>query len=132
MDKEKYYKVFFIIAGLYDFILGFGFCFFYKWLFANVLLRQLPDPPIYFQVCAAFIGMIGIGYFLVWKNLYRNVDLVKIGTGMKIIYILGAILFSTYAIVPLALVIFGILDVVFIVLFIEFLRYAKVNKKIPV
>ncbi len=132
MEKERYYKVLFIIAGLYDFVLGFGFCFFYKWLHAHVLLRQLPDPPIYFQVCAAFIGMIGIGYFLVWKNLYRNVDLVKIGTGMKIIYILGAILFSTYAVVPLALVVFGILDVVFIIAFVEFLRYAKVSGRIPV
>jgi hypothetical protein len=131
MGKERYYKILFIIAGLYDFILGFGFCFFCSWLHQNVLLAQLPDPPIYFQVCAAFIGMIGIGYFLVWKHLYRNVDLVKIGTGMKLIYILGAIWFSTYAVVPMLLVIFGIIDVVFIIAFIEFLRYAKVNGKIP-
>ncbi len=131
MNKEKYYKVLFIISGLYDFILGFGFCFFYKWLFQTVLQRTIPQPPIYFQVCAAFIGLIGIGYFLVWKNLYRNVDLVIIGGGMKVIYILGAIWFSTYAIVPLALVLFGILDVVFLILFVEFLRFAKVNKKVP-
>ena len=87
MDKEKYYKVLFIIAGIYDVILGFGFCFFYKWLFQTILHRPIPQPPIYFQVCAAFIGLIGIGYFLVWKNLYRNVDLVIIGGGMKVIYI---------------------------------------------
>jgi hypothetical protein len=132
MEKERYYKVLFIIAGLYDVILGFGFCFFYKWMFKTILQRPIPQPPIYFQVCAAFIGLIGVGYFLVWKHLYRNVDLVVIGTGMKVIYILGAILFSTYAIVPFALVLFGALDVVFVVLFIEFLRYAKVNKKVPV
>jgi len=132
MDKEKYYKVLFIIAGIYDVILGFGFCFFYKWLFQTILHRPIPQPPIYFQVCAAFIGLIGIGYFLVWKNLYRNVDLVIIGGGMKVIYILGAIWFSTYAIVPLALVLFGMLDVVFLILFVEFLRFAKVNKKVPV
>jgi len=131
MGKEKYYRILFVIAGVYDLFLGAVFCFFYKWLYENVLLRPLPEPPIYFQVCAAFIAMIGIGYFLVWKNLYRNVDLVKIGAGMKLVYILGALWYSTYATVPLALLIFGVLDVAFIIVFIEFLRYAKVSGKIP-
>jgi len=132
LNKEKYYKVLFIISGLYDFILGFGFCFLYKWLFKTLLQQPLPQPPIYFQVCAAFIGLMGIGYFLVWKNLYRNVDLVIIGGGMKVIYILGAIWYSTYAIVPWALTLLAVSDIVFIILYIEFLRFAKVNKKVPV
>lgn len=131
MKKERYYKLLYLIAAIYDSFLGTVFCFFYKPLFKYVLHRSLPEPPIYFQVCAAFIAVTGLGFFYIYRNLYRNIDLAKIGIAMKLVYCLAAVWHATYATVPLAFVIFGICDVIFIILFIDFLKFARASGKVP-
>jgi len=131
MGKEKYYRLLYLIAGIYDFVLGGGFLIFYRPLHNLVLHRALPEPVIYFQVCAAFIAVTGLGFFYIYRNLYRNIDLAKIGIAMKMVYCVAAIWYATYAIVPLAFVIFGVCDAIFIILFIDFLRFAKASGKVP-
>ena len=131
MRKERYYKILYLVATIYNLVLGSAFCFFYRPLHKWILLQPLPEPPIYFQVCAAFIAVTGLGFYYIYRNLYRNIDLAKIGIAMQLVYCLGAIWYATYAAIPLALAIFGICDAVFIILFIDFLRFAKGSGKVP-
>ncbi|MFH1505747.1 MAG: hypothetical protein ABIE94_02045 [archaeon] len=123
-NKDGLFKVMFLIAGIYDFILGILFFFFYVPIY-TVLNITLPTYPSYLQMAAAFVIAMGIGYYLVYKNLYRNIDLVKLGIVYKAVYSALTAYFYFTGVANIAFLWFAIIDAVFFVLFIWFLVYAK-------
>lgn len=131
MKTERSFKNLFLIAAIYDIVLGGVFCLFYRPLYNLFFLQPVPEPHIYFQVCAAFIAVTGLGFLYIYKNLYRNIDLVKIGIAMKVVYCLAAIWYATHASIPIVLAVFGVCDAVFIIFFVAFLRFARASGKIP-
>ena len=131
MKMEKFYKGLFLIAGLYDFILGVLFFLCYVQIY-NFFGIDLPSHPEYIQAPAIFIVILGIMFFYVFKNMYRNADLVKVGALSKIAY--SGLTFYHYFLTELhwIFVFFAWCDVVFLILFILFLYHAKKAGKIPI
>ncbi len=127
MNKNKFFKSLFLIAALYDLILGVVFLTMYKFIYSYFNIA-LPTYPMYLQLSAAFVIAIGIAYYFVYLNMYRNIDLVKLGIIYKLIYILVA---GYYYLIGIAHVIFFwfvVFDIIFLVLFVWFLVYAKKRK----
>lgn len=125
MRTKKFYKDMFMIASGYDLLLGFIFFVFYKSIFDSFNIT-LPDNPSYLQLSAAFVIVQGIGYYFVYSNLERNIDIVKVGIVYKIAY--SGVTFYYWAIGGLPHVmfaLFGFLDLIFIVLFVLYLRDYK-------
>lgn len=122
--KEGLFKTIFLIAAIYDFILGIAFFAFYKQIFTYFNI-PIPSSPIYLQMAAAFVIAMGIGYCFIYKNLYRNIDLVKLGIVYKTVYsgLVGYFYFANLA--HIIFLCFAIFDIIFLVLFIWFLNYAK-------
>ena len=123
--REQYYKCLFLIAALYDFILGIAFLFFYKPLFAlfNIVL---PENPAYLSLSAAFVFVIGIGYYFIYKDVYSNRDLAKLGTIYKLAYAVIVFYYFFLGLVPhVIFTALGVTDLIFMFLFIEFLNYTK-------
>ena len=131
MNKEKFYKTIFLIAAIYDIILGSAFCLLYRPLYRLILHQAVPVPPVYLETTAAFIAVSGLGFYFIYRNLYRNIDLAKVGIAMKFIYCSAVIRHSAFGPPPLAFVIFGICDVIFVLIFFGFLRFAKASGKVP-
>jgi hypothetical protein len=130
-SKKNYYKKLFLIAALYDFILGITFLFFYKPLF-NALKIPIPSDPSYLSLSAAFVFVLGIAYYFIYKNIETNRDLAKIGTIYKLAYILIGLYYFLFSLVPhIIFMIFAVIDFVFLVSFVEFLIYTKkiINKR---
>ncbi len=123
-EKDGFYKSVFLIASIYDLILGVMFFFFYKNVFSYFDI-VLPSEPMYLQMSAAFVMAMGIGYYFVYRNLHKNTDLVKLGIIYKIVYSLLAIYFYLKGLAHVVFLWFAIFDVVFLILFVRFLRYAK-------
>ncbi|MFC1789388.1 hypothetical protein ACFLYY_00165 [Patescibacteria group bacterium] len=124
-SKESYYKKLFLTAAFYDFILGISFLFFYKPLF-RFLEIPLPSNPSYLSLSAAFVLVLGIAYYFIYKNIRANRDLAIIGTIYKLAYIVIGIYYLLLNLVPhLIFLAFAVIDFVFLVLFIEFLLYTK-------
>ena len=122
--KDGFYKKLFLIAAIYDLILGIVFLTLYKQIYSYFNI-SLPTYPMYLQLSAAFVIAIGIAYYFIYKNLYRNIDLVKLGIVYKIIY---SGLAGYYYFIGVAHVIFlwfVIFDIIFLILFVRFLSYAK-------
>ena len=122
--KDSLFRALFLIAAIYDLILGVLFFFFYKPIFSYFDI-SLPVYPMYLQMAAAFVFAMGVGYYFVYLNLYRNIDLVKLGIVYKIVY---AGLTSYFYFTDLANIVFfwfAIIDVIFLVAFVWFLKYAK-------
>jgi len=123
-NKDGFFRGLFLVAAIYDFVLGLVFFFFYKPVYAYFNIA-LPNYPIYLQMAVAFVMAMGVGYYFIYRNLYRNIDLVKLGIVYKFVY---SGLTSYFYFADLANIIFfwfAIFDAIFLVLFVWFLVYAK-------
>ena len=125
LKHEKAYQNLFIIAALYDFVLGLTFLFFLPFFFEEIFNIAVPNYPVFHQGGAAFVFVMGVGFYFVYLNMYRNVDIVKIGIIFKSVYTALAFYYVFIENMPWVFLVFGVLDLVFIMLFILFLRAFK-------
>ena len=126
MDNN--FRLLFLIAAIYDFLLGLIFFVFYKQVY-SIFDIPLPDYPMYLQMSAAFVIAMGVGYYYVYRNLYRNIDLVKLGIVYKAVYSGLASYFFFAGLGNILFFWFAILDLIFLVLFVIFLMYAKKDSR---
>src|SRR3989344_4083041 len=125
--KEKYYKQLFLIGALYDIILGFGFLLFYKAIY-DVLGMTLPQNPAYLSMCAMLIGLYGILLCMISQDPKNNrkmiiySSLIKFGFATVVFYY-WFFFGPRYVDVPFRF--FGAIDLVFGLLFLESLKFAK-------
>jgi hypothetical protein len=127
-NKDSFFKGLFLVAAVYDFILGILFFFFYKPIYSMFNIT-LPVYPMYLQMSAAFVMAMGIGYYFVYRNMYRNIDLVKLGVVYKLVYsgLTSYFYFSNLA--NIAFFYFAIIDAIFLALFVWFLVYTKKGER---
>ncbi len=125
LSKEKSYRYLFLIAALYDFVLGSVFFIFMDFIFDSILNLPLPTYPAFYQVAAAFVFVMGIGFYFVYLNMYRNIDIVKVGIAFKVFYTGVAFYYVFVENMPLIFSVFGFLDLIFIVFFVFFLRAVR-------
>lgn len=127
IKRERYYKSLYLIAALYDFILGAAFLFFYRSIF-KLTGMNLPDNPAYLTFCAAMIALFGILLFMIYLNLEGSKRLIIYAILVKFAYV-GTVLYyyilvgPNYVDFPFRL--FAFFDIIFAVLFIESLRVIK-------
>jgi len=102
LKHEKAYRNLFLIAALYDFVLGFAFFFFLPFFFKEIFDIAVPIYPAFYQGGAAFIFVMGIGFYFVYRNMYKNVDIVRIGIIFKSVYTALAFYYVFFEDMPLA------------------------------
>ena len=116
------YRTFFLVAALYDMILGAVFFFGYVQAF-DLLGIALPNNTSYIHLTAAFVFVQGLGYWFVFQSPIANRGIVKIGLVYKAAFASLSIyyLLIDQLLHPIFLV-FGILDIGFLIGFALFLR----------
>lgn len=121
----NFFKAFFLVAALYDVILGAVFFFLFGPIF-DLLEVALPNNTSYIHLNAGFVFVQGIGYWFVYRNMLRNVDLVKLGVIYKAIYTLVAVYYLAIGELPDAIFAwFAAFDVLFLLGFVRFLLLAQ-------
>jgi hypothetical protein len=119
------FKAFFLTASLYDLILGVVFFFLFVPIF-RWLGVPLPENASYLHLSAGFVFVQGVGYSLVYRNMQRNVDLVRVGALYKAIYTLVAVYYWAIGQLPHAVFAwFAVFDFLFLLGFIRFLMLAR-------
>jgi len=121
LRNERSYRILFLIAALYDFILGFVFFAFLRFFFEEIFKITYPLYPAFFQAAAAFVFVMGVGFYFVYRNMYRNIDIVKVGICFKLVYSGLAFYHVFFKGMPWIFSVFGFLDLIFIVFFVFFL-----------
>lgn len=125
MKHFSFYRGLFLVAALYDLVLGAAFLLLYPPIY-GILGIPLPTEPAYLQASAAFVLVQGIMYLLVYRNMMRNVDLVLVGAIYKGAYALVAFYNGAMGTLPHPIfLVFGALDVVFLIFFVMFLVECK-------
>jgi hypothetical protein len=121
LGKYGFFRGVFLMAALYNTLLGAIFFLFYRPLF-DWLGIELPYNTSYIHLTAAFVFVQGVGYWFVYRNMMRNVDLVKLGVIYKGIYSVLAIYYLVIGELLNAIFAwFAVFDVIFLALFIVFL-----------
>ncbi len=121
LANETSYRTLFLIAALYDFVLGFLFFIFWQPIFDNILKIPYPNYPAFYHSSTAFIFCMGIGFYFVYRDMYRNTDMVKLGILFKLAYTGLSFYYVFVQNMPWVFSIFGFLDIIFAVFFMLFL-----------
>jgi hypothetical protein len=115
-------RVLFLVAALYDLVLGVAFFLLYDPIYA-ALGAALPDNTGYIHLLSGFVFVQGVGYWLVYRNPVRNVDLALVGAVYKVVFAGVAIGYAVFSELPDGIfLVFGILDLGFLVAFLWFVR----------
>ncbi len=83
--RTDWIRPFFIVAALYDILLGLPFLFAYPAIYARFGIA-LPNHPGYIQFGAAVVTIFGIGFWMVAQAPRRNRDLILLGILFKFAY----------------------------------------------
>jgi hypothetical protein len=116
------WRTFFLVAAIYDIVLGVAFFFLYDPLF-SALGIELPNNASYIHLTAAFVFTQGLGYWFVYQDPTANLGIVKLGLVYKAIF--SGLAFYYLAIGQLlhpVFVVFGVADLLFLIGFWLFLR----------
>ncbi|MCZ4694594.1 hypothetical protein DWB61_06020 [Ancylomarina euxinus] len=132
MSRISYYKGLFLVAAIYDLILGLVFLFFSRWAFKLIgISDKLPEFIGYLSLIGAFLLVIGLAYFLIYKgDLQKNIDLILVGLMYKLAYCSIAFFYALVGNIPhfIFFALFGILDLIMLILMLECYMWVSKNR----
>ena len=126
MPRQSYYKKLFLLAAFWNWVATA--LFFVAWMPLFSLIGMTPPAsPIFLHLFLALAFVFGIGYFWVSRDLFGNLAVVRMGIlGKGAVFALMAFYWIKGAI-PFLLVTTGVVDLIFAVLFAEFLLGQRNN-----
>lgn len=118
------WRAFFLVAALYDLLLGAAFV-----VVGEQLLRaigmELPPHVAYIQLAAVFIFVQGLSYALVYRDPLGNLGIVRVGVAYKAAYAGLALWYLVIGLLPSVFFLpWAAIDAAFLVGFVLFLRVA--------
>jgi hypothetical protein len=123
---EGFYKRMFLVGALWNVLGGVFIVVATPWVFSSAGLSP-PEPPLYYYAWIALFVAFGIGYYMVYRDMYGNKNIVILGIIGKLafaaIFIHSVIAFKKQ--VPRFFVIPVAGDLVFAVLFWMFVSFAR-------
>lgn len=118
---ERYRPVL-LVAAIYDGLLGLAFLFLAGPIFSMLGIALVADP-VYVQLAAGLIAIMGLGFYFAWRDPLINRDIVLLGVVFKAFYVLLAVYAQLRGEVPHGVfVLFAAIDAVFFVLFLLMVR----------
>ncbi len=122
--SEAAYRRIFLIGALWNLLGGTFIIAATGWIFSSAGLEP-PSPSTYYYSWIALFMTFGLGYYLAWRDMYRNRDIVLLGAIGKLsfaaVFLYG---YATHAAIPRFFLIPVAGDIVFAILFLMFLRFA--------
>ncbi len=132
MDKANYYKKLFLFGGIYNIIIGvslFAFAAADKVTASALFGMGVPPTLLFVTAMMWFVVCFGVGYVIVSRDITKNHGVVLIGAMEKVIFFIDGVATFAMAEVAASVVAFGTIDLIFGILFIEFLLWSKKQPK---
>ena len=120
----KVYGRIFLFAGIYNIGAAITFIFGHKWLFPLIGM-VIPNSLSFMYLAFAFVFVLGLGYIIVSNDLNKNHDIVKLGALSKILAFFVIFHGCIVKILPPILYIAGLIDLIWGVVFIYYLKKTR-------
>ena len=120
--NEKWIRIIYILAGLYDGILGIAFILVPGQIFAFYGVEP-PNHMAYVQFPALLLLVFAIMFFRVASNPIKNRELILYGCGLKISYCTMTFWYEVTTGIPSMWIPWAWADLVFLLLFVLTWRY---------
>jgi hypothetical protein len=117
----RWIRPLFVVAGLYDFLLGLLFLFAWPAIYTHFNIAY-PNHAGYILFGAASIAIFGVGFLMVAAAPERNRDIIKLGVLLKLAYSGTVLGFWFRGAIPFMWVPFAWCDLAFLVSFVVALR----------
>src|SRR5215203_1257418 len=119
------WRTFFLLAALYDLILGAAFLVASEPILTAIGMT-LPPHIAYIQLAAVFVFVQGLGYWLVSRDPLANLGLVRVGIAYKAAYSGLALYYLATGQLPSVFFIpCPVFDLLSLIVFVMFLRAAS-------
>jgi len=119
------WRAFFLVAALYDIVLGLVFVVAGERILSAIGMA-LPPHVAYIQLAAVFVFVQGLSYWLAYRDPLGNLGIVRVGVAYKAAYAgLAAWYLIIGALPSVFFVPWAIIDLGFLVGFVLFLRTAS-------
>jgi hypothetical protein len=119
--KREWIRPFYMVAALYDFVLGILFLLAWQPIYGMFDIGP-PNHPAYIQFAAAVVATFGIGFWYVARAPERNRDIIKLGVLLKLAYSSIVLGYWFQGRMPSMWVPFAWIDLGFLLAFIASLR----------
>ena len=127
---ERFYKSAFLVGALWNVAGGVFVIVFTGWIFKLSNLTP-PDPPNYYQSWIALFMTFGVGYYLAYRDMYLNKNIILIGLIGKVAFavdfIINMLIYRGQ--IPAFFWIPTIGDLVFAAIFASFLIFVRKQGK---
>jgi hypothetical protein len=124
MNLQSYYRSMFFFGALWNWGAGMLFFFAYKPIFAWLGMKEL-NYPVLMYAFLILVFVFGIGYYWVSRDINKNHDIVKMGfmgkTLLFFLYTYYYLMGEVHLLIEMCLFV----DLVFAILFMEFLLRAR-------
>ncbi len=128
MDKKVYYNNFFRTVAAWNILASLSFIFTTIFMISAFPAYGIAVPisMIWIQSFLFLVANLGIGYFIVSMDISKNHGIVVIGILAKLGYFLICLIYFIIGDVDILTLLFSSVDILFSILFIEFLiNYKK-------
>ncbi len=131
MERRGYYKIMFFVAGVENIVAALPLWFLGLSGPEAFALFDMTAPPslFFFHATMWFIVVFGVGYLLVGRDIGKNHGIVVLGVLSKTAFGIDVIAVVALAEAAPVLLVFGIWDLLFAVLFAEFLVWTGKQPK---
>ena len=126
--NQRFYRIMFLIGAIWNLAGGVLILLLTDWVFTSAGLKP-PSPPAYYQGWIALFMTFGLGYYMVYRDMYGNKNIVILGMVGKFLF---AVVFAINMLrypgqIPLLFLIPMIGDLLFVVLYGMFLNFARTH-----
>ena len=123
MEKKKYYKNMFLIAAIWNWLVGFTCLILSLVAPDSILLFGVEMPPSlsFLQILFILISIFGIGFYIVHRDIDSNHGIVQMSVVEKVSFFIVFLIYFIIGDVNVLVLLLVIVDLIFGILFIEFL-----------
>lgn len=82
---ERFYRRMFLAGAIWNLAGGVAILALTGWIFGRQGL-EAPHPPAYYHAWIALFMTFGLGYLMIWRDMYGNKNLVLLGAIGKIAF----------------------------------------------
>jgi len=127
MEKKQYYKNMFLIAAIWNWLVGLT-CLILSLVYPESITLfgvQMPPSLSFLQILFILISIFGVGFYIVHRDIDRNHGIVQMSVLEKVSFFLVFLIYFIIGHVNALVLLLVIVDLIFGILFIEFLLNVK-------